>query len=125
MNIEATWFKSYPRNVPKTLDYPLKSLADVLVEHAKEFPDIQHYCLQGNNFALQGLHMANLTNCPLTLLKILVNSEFERVTELPFFYPIFQAPLNYQFLCRNTNRTYRIHFMVYHYNRLFKINFCF
>ena len=41
---KETWYASYPKEVPISIDYPKVSLAQLLVQSANEFPhhDVDH-----------------------------------------------------------------------------------
>ncbi|WP_455464999.1 long-chain-fatty-acid--CoA ligase [Candidatus Hodarchaeum mangrovi] len=50
MVVEGIWLNSYPKGVPKTLEYPLKTISDTLVESATDFPEKPAILLAGKNF---------------------------------------------------------------------------
>ncbi|MFX1517362.1 MAG: long-chain fatty acid--CoA ligase, partial [Promethearchaeota archaeon] len=89
MNIEAIWFKSYPKNVPKTLDYPLKSLADVLVEHAQEFPDNPALLLAGKQFRTTRITYGQLDKLSTKFAKNLNKLGVRKSDRVALFLPNF------------------------------------
>ncbi|UCG01400.1 MAG: long-chain fatty acid--CoA ligase [Candidatus Heimdallarchaeota archaeon] len=89
MNDEPIWYKNYPENVPKTLDYPLKSLADVLIENAREFPNNPALLLAGKQFHTTRITYEQLNRFSTNFAKHLHKLGIQKGDRVALFLPNF------------------------------------
>ena len=89
MNTDPIWYKSYPKDVPKTLDYPLKSLADVLTENAREFPNNTALLLAGKQFHTSRISYEQLNRMATNFAKNLYKIGVRKDDRVALFLPNF------------------------------------
>lgn len=83
------WYNSYPENVPKTLDYPLKSLADTLTESAREFPKNTALLLAGKQFQTTRITYEQLDQRSTNFAKNLYKIGVQKNDRIALFLPNF------------------------------------
>jgi len=86
---EPIWYKIYPKNVPKTLDYPLKSLADILTENAREFPNNPALLLAGKQFCTTRITYDQLDKMSTNFAKNLNKLGVQKSDRVALFLPNF------------------------------------
>ncbi|MFX0013112.1 MAG: long-chain fatty acid--CoA ligase [Promethearchaeota archaeon] len=89
MNDQPVWYKSYPKNVPKTLNYPSKSLADVLTENAEAFPDNPAILLTGKQFRTTRITFEQLEKMATNFAKHLSKLGVRKSDRVALFLPNF------------------------------------
>ncbi|UCE13875.1 MAG: long-chain fatty acid--CoA ligase [Candidatus Heimdallarchaeota archaeon] len=83
------WYSSYPENIPKTLDYPIKSLADTLTESAKEFPENTALLLAGKQFKTTKISYQQLDEMSTNFAKHLFKIGVRKNDRVALFLPNF------------------------------------
>ncbi len=89
MNDEPIWYNSYPKNVPKTLDYPLKTLSEVLTENAKNFPNNTALLLAGKQFQTTRISYEQLNQMSTNFAKNLYKLGVQKGDRVALFLPNF------------------------------------